>query len=53
MSVVVGERYDAEATSARSGSRFYKSQGGRGDEKKEGSAHDALHELMSLEISLA
>lgn len=24
-SVVVGERYDAEATNARSGSRFYKS----------------------------
>lgn len=24
-----------------------------GDGKKEGSAHDALHELMSLEVSLA
>lgn len=40
--MVVGERYDAEATNARSGSRFYKAKAAaeNDDGKKEGSAHE-------------
>lgn len=51
MSVVVSERYEAEATNTRHGSRFYESDGARGDGRE--GMRAALRELMSLEVSLA